>query len=71
MPSYSASSWATVSPPCSLMARSPIVPSLPVPDRMMPAAFSAVGLGERGEEAVDGHALAAMLARRTELQAVA
>ena len=50
MPSYSASACAKVRPPCSLMARRPSVPSLPVPDRMMQAAFSALVLGERDEE---------------------
>jgi hypothetical protein len=40
MPSYSASDWASVRPPCSLIARSPSVPSLPVPERMTQAAFS-------------------------------
>ncbi len=36
----SSGSWAMVTPPCSLMARSPTAPSLPAPERMMPMAAS-------------------------------
>ena len=37
---------AKVKPPASLMALSPTVPSLPLPERMTPMAFSAVNGGE-------------------------
>ena len=42
MPSYSveSGSWAMTMPPSPLMARTPRVPSLPVPERTMPIARS-------------------------------
>lgn len=33
--------WATVNPPFSLIALMPSAPSLPLPERMTPMAFSA------------------------------
>ena len=50
-----AGDWASVRPPCSLMARRPLVPSVPVPERTIPTALSPRILGERAKERVHGH----------------
>src|SRR5579871_4876331 len=64
-------SCAKVIPPSSLMALSPSVPSLPVPERMMPIAFSAAKAASEREESVDGVPHPARLRLRREEQLVA
>jgi hypothetical protein len=56
-------SWAMRKPPAALMATEPRVPSVPVPERMMPTACGR-RLGQRGEEDVDGQGQAARILRR-------
>ena len=53
-----------VRPPCSLIARRPSVPSLPVPGQDDADRVLALVLGQRAEEGVDRHAPAALLAGR-------
>ena len=71
MPSYSASSGscAMTSPPFSLTAFSPRLPSAPVPERITQIARCAELLRQRAQEEVEGQARAVALPRFGEPQA--
>src|SRR5262249_43158889 len=61
---------AMVSPPCSLIAFSPSVPSFPPPDNTTPIACCLI-LGQRDEEDIDRRSLAIGAGGASQLQASA